>query len=66
MSNFAQDNANSKHLLKEKNCSNCKNVKSVIWELKLITKIRGIKGYKSMSKDKLLTILNAPEPITNT
>ena len=32
-------------------------------ELKLIAKTRGIKGYKSMSKNKLLSILNAPKPI---
>lgn len=31
--------------------------------LKLIAKNGGIKGYKNMSKDKLLGIINAPEPI---
>ena len=32
-------------------------------ELKLNAKNRGIKGYRSMSKDKLLSMLNTPEPI---
>ena len=32
-------------------------------ELKLIAKSRGIKGYKRMSEDKLLSALNASEPI---
>ena len=32
-------------------------------ELKLIAKNRGIKGYKIMSKDKLLSMRNTPEPI---
>ena len=32
-------------------------------ELKLIAKNRGIKGYRRMSKEKLLDILNAPKPI---
>ena len=32
-------------------------------ELKVIAKNRGIKGYKNISKDKLLSIVNAPEPI---
>ena len=32
-------------------------------ELKLIAKNRDIKSYKSMSKDKLLSMLNAPEPV---
>ena len=32
-------------------------------ELELIAENRGIKGYKSMPKDKLLCILNVPEPI---
>ena len=30
-------------------------------ELKLIVKSRGIKGYKSMSEDRLLSALNAAE-----
>ena len=30
-----------------------------IIDLKLIAKIRGIKGYESMSEDKLLSALNA-------
>ena len=32
-------------------------------ELRLASKNRGTKSYKSMSKDKLLSILNAPELI---
>ena len=36
---------------------------SSLKESKLIAKNKGIKGYKSMSKDKLLSILNMPEPI---
>ena len=32
-------------------------------ELKLIAQDRGIKGCKSMSKHKLLSIFKAPEPI---
>ena len=32
-------------------------------DLKLIAKTRGIKGYKSMSKDKLLSMLNIPKPV---
>ena len=32
-------------------------------ELKLVAKNRGIKGYKSMSKNKLIRMLNRPEPI---
>ena len=31
-------------------------------ELRLIAKNRDIKGYKSMSKNKLLSIINTPEP----
>ena len=32
-------------------------------ELKLIAKIRGIKGYNRMSEDKLLSALNKSEPV---
>ena len=32
-------------------------------ELKLVAKLRGIKGYKSMSEDELLSALNAPESL---
>ena len=32
-------------------------------ELKAITKIRGIKFYKSMSEDKLLSALTSPKPV---
>ena len=32
-------------------------------ELKLIAKTRSIKGYKSMSEDKLLSALNAAESV---
>ena len=34
-------------------------------ELKLIAKNRGIKGYKSKSKDELTKILSEPEPKIN-
>ena len=33
-------------------------------ELRLIAKSRGIKDYKRMSEDRLLSVLNASEPIT--
>ena len=32
-------------------------------ELKAIARIRGIKGYKSMSEDELLSALNSPKPV---
>ena len=32
-------------------------------ELKLTAKNKGIKGYKRMSDNRLLSILNVPEPI---
>ena len=32
-------------------------------ELKLIAKSRGIKGYKTMSKERLLSALNEPESV---
>ena len=32
-------------------------------KLRLVAKNRGIKGHKSMSKDRLLSMLNTPEPI---
>ena len=32
-------------------------------ELKAITKIRGIKGYKSMSEDELLSALTSSKPV---
>ena len=35
----------------------------LLTELELIAKNRGIKGYKSPSKDELLSVTNAPEPI---
>ena len=34
-------------------------------ELILIVKNNDIKGYKIMSKDKLLSIINVPEPVKN-
>ena len=34
-------------------------------KLKLIAENRGIKGYKGISKSKLLSILNVPKPIKN-
>ena len=32
-------------------------------KLRLVAKNRGIKGHKSMSKDRLLSMLNTPEPV---
>ena len=32
-------------------------------ELRLVAKNRGIKGYKSISKDKSLSMVNTPESI---
>ena len=32
-------------------------------ELKTIAKVRGIKGYKSMSAERLLSVLNESEPV---
>ena len=32
-------------------------------EVKAIAKIRGIKGYKSMSEDELLSALNSSKPV---
>ena len=49
-SNFAQQNAKSKHMLKMLNLP--------LKELKLDAKTGGIKGYRSMSKDKLLSMVN--------
>ena len=40
-----------------------KTVNLSINELKLIAKFRGIKCYKSMSEDELLSALNAPESL---
>ena len=34
-------------------------------ELKLIVKFRGVKGYKSMPEDKLISALNASESVKN-
>ena len=33
-------------------------------ELKIIAKIRGIKGYKSISEDELLSSLTSSKPVT--
>ena len=54
-SNFAQQNAKSKHMLKMLNLP--------LKELKLDAKNGGIKGYRSMSKDKLLSMVNTPKQI---
>ena len=34
-------------------------------ELKAIAKIRGIKGYKSMSEDEILSALTSSKPVKN-
>ena len=39
-------------------------VKLTKYEAKLIAKNRGIKDYQSMSREKLLSILDKSEPIT--
>lgn len=54
-SNFAQQNAKSKRTLKMLNLP--------LKELKLDAKNGGIKGYRSMSKDKLLSMVNTPKQI---
>ena len=46
---------------KKKIFNNFEDARSTIKELKAIAKIRGIKDYKSMSKDKLLGILDKSE-----
>lgn len=45
------------------NCSKYENECYIYEELRLASKNRGTKSYKSMSKDKLLSLLNAPELI---
>ena len=42
-----------------------KNAKSIFEKIRTKGKNRGIKGYKSMSIDKLLSILDASQPIKN-
>ena len=54
-SNFAQQNAKSKRTLKMLNLP--------LKELKLDAKNGGIKGYRSMSKDNLLSMVNTPKQI---
>ena len=53
----------SKDIFKKKIVQSIRMLNLSLEQLKLIAKNRGIKGYKNMSKDKLLGILNAPEPI---
>ena len=52
-----------KTIIKNDFCSKYKNAKSITERIKTNCKNRGIKGYKNMSKDKLLSICNAPESI---
>ena len=53
----------SKDIFKKKFVQSIRMLNLSLEQLKLIAKNRGIKGYKNMFKDKLLGILNAPEPI---
>ena len=53
----------SKDIFKKKFVQSIRMLNLSLEQLKLIAKNRGIKGYKNMSKDKLLGTLNAPEPI---
>ena len=47
----------------KKNVQSIRMLNLALKELKVIAKNRGIKVYKSMSKDKLFSMLNTPEPI---
>ena len=47
----------------KKNCIECKNARSITKRTETNCKNRGIKGYKSMYIDKVLSMLNASEPI---
>lgn len=47
----------------KKNCIGCKNARSITKRTETNCKNRGIKGYKSMCIDKVLSMLNASEPI---
>ena len=47
----------------KKNVQGIKMPNILLKELKLIAKNKGIKGYKSISKDKLLSMFNTPELI---
>ena len=40
-----------------------KDLRLPLEELKVVAEIRGIKGYKSMSKDELLSALTPSKPI---
>ena len=40
-----------------------KDLKLSLKELKTIAKIRGIKGYKSMSEDEILSAFNLSKPV---
>ena len=60
--NVPQNNAKSKHIFK-KIAQSIRMLNLSLKELKLIAKNRDIEGYKSISKNKLLSIINTPEPI---
>ena len=47
----------------KKNCIRCKNARSITKRIETNCKNRGIKGYKRMYIDKVLSMLNASEPI---
>ena len=47
----------------KKNVQGIRMLNILLKEWKLIAKNKGIKGYKSISKDKLLSMFNTPELI---
>ena len=54
-----KDNAKSNHMIFKIFYLKCKNAKLSLKDLKLISKNRSIEGFKIMSKDELLSILDA-------